>query len=157
MELISAAGQEVLRREVEMLIHDERPKVVSQVSAAAAEGDRSENAEYIYGKKRLREIDRRMNFLTKRLEKLTVREAPVDNQKVQFLSWVLLEDEDERQVSYLIVGSDEAAPEQGMLSYHSPIGRALLGRRVDEEVTISIPKGEVSYLILDIQNHPPKS
>ena len=156
MEWISKKGYEDLQEELRRLLTEERPRVVSQVADAAAEGDRSENAEYIYGKKRLREIDRRVRFLSRRLDQLKIRAAPQQDERVEFLSWVLLEDEEEEQVGYQIVGSDESAPERGAISYLSPIGKALLGRSVDEEFTVRVPRGEVSYLVLEVRRSPPE-
>ena len=149
---ITPEGYARLREEHERLWRIERPKVTEQVAAAAALGDRSENAEYIYGKKRLREIDARLRFLGRRLEELTVVEpdARRGNERVFFGSWVTLEDEAGESVRYRIVGPDEADPARGLISMDSPVGRGLLGKRVDDEVRVRRPKGDVLFVILEI-------
>lgn len=147
---ITRAGAEVLRAELKHLLYSERPKVTAEVSHAASLGDRSENAEYIYGKKRLREIDRRLRFLTKRLEKLTVVE-PNDQQdrgRVFFGATVtLLNEDDGTKVSYQLVGPDETDLKQGKISVDSPVGRALLGKKQGDVVTVNRPLGEVDFEI----------
>src|SRR5439155_9767541 len=111
----------------------ERPKVVQEVSDAAAQGDRSENAEYIYGKKRLREIDRRIHFLTKRLDSaVVVRREEVRTDVVFFGATVEVVDEDGKRARYTLVGSDETDPTKGKLSWQSPIGRALLKKKIGD-------------------------
>ena len=132
----------------------ERPKVTQQVSDAAALGDRSENAEYIYGKKRLREIDGRLRFLAKRLEELTVVEpdSQRSRDRVYFGSWVLVEDDEGEVARYRLVGPDESEPGDGLISMDSPVGRALMGRSVDDEVEVRRPKGTTSYRIVEIQS-----
>ncbi|MDG2051705.1 MAG: transcription elongation factor GreB [Myxococcota bacterium] len=151
---ITPEGFERLREEHEHLWRFERPKVTQQVSDAAAQGDRSENAEYIYGKKRLREIDRRLRFLGQRLEELTVVEPTPDraNDRVYFGSWVELEDEEGEIVHYRLVGPDESVPAEGLISMDSPVGRALMGRSVEDEVEVRRPKGATSYRILQIRS-----
>ena len=125
--LITPEGEARLRAELHELWHVRRPQVTQSVSEAAAQGDRSENAEYTYGKKMLREIDSRVRFLTKRLEKLkVVSERPGDPNKVYFGAWVTLEDEDGEQARYRIVGPDELDLRQGMISIDSPLARALV-------------------------------
>jgi transcription elongation factor GreB len=150
---ITTTGAERLRSELRQLLNVERPKVTSEVTAAAAQGDRSENAEYIYGKKRLREIDRRLRFLTKRLELCTVvdpREQK-DSNKVYFGATVTLEnEEDGTQTTYQIVGPDEIDTKAGKISVDSPVGRALLGRKKGESVTVVRPRGEVELTVLAI-------
>src|SRR5688572_30669910 len=139
---ITADGMKKLRDELDHLWRVERPRVTSEVSAAAALGDRSENADYIYGKRRLREIDRRLEFLAKRLEKLVVvGEPPNDPGRIAFGAWVKLEDEDGGEVEYRIVGADEFDPKIGFISVDSPVARALLGKRDGDEVTVQRPKG----------------
>ena len=124
-----------MRTEVKFLWEEERPRVTQAVSDAAKLGDRSENADYIYGKKRLREIDSRVRFLTKRLEEITVVDRiPDDREKVFFGAWVTLEDEDGKEVKYRIVGPDEFNVSEGLISMDSPFARALLGKRLDDEV-----------------------
>lgn len=150
---ITRPGFDKLRAELEHLWHQERPKVTSEVQAAAAQGDRSENAEYIYGKKRLREIDRRIRFLSKRLDSLTiVDERPTkDDGKVYFGAWVSIEDEDETKLSYRIVGGDESDLAKRHISVDSPVAKALLGKKVGDTVTIVRPKGPVEVTILAVR------
>lgn len=147
---ITRAGVDVLRAEWKHLMYTERPKVTAEVSFAASLGDRSENAEYIYGKKRLREIDRRLRFLTKRLEKLTVVEPgeQKDRGRVFFGATVTLRnEEDDSKVSYQLVGPDETDLKQGKISVDSPVGRALLGKKQGDVVTVKRPLGEVDFEI----------
>jgi transcription elongation factor GreB len=131
----------------------ERPRVVNEVSEAAAQGDRSENAEYIYGKKRLREIDRRIRFLTKRLDDAVVVRQTEEVQKgvVFFGATVEVEDEDGKRSRYTLVGVDEADPGAGRLSWQSPIGRALLKKRLGDVVTVQRPRGEIDLEIVSIE------
>ncbi len=126
--------------------------MTQEVADAAAQGDRSENAEYIYGKKRLREIDRRVRFLSKRLDALTiVAEAPSDPSRVFFGAWVSLEDEDGEQVTYRIVGPDESNVELGWISMEAPVAMALMGKRDGQDVTVQRPKGNITYTIVGIR------
>ena len=149
---ITRAGYDELERELRFLWKEERPRVTQAVSEAAALGDRSENAEYIYGKKRLREIDRRVRFLTKRLEQLSiVYPSPQQAGKVFFGAWVDLEDEAGEIVTYQLVGSDEFNVRQNKISIDSPMSRSLLGKVVDDEVKVVTPTGERFYLICDIR------
>ncbi len=149
---ITAAGFRRLQLELEHLWKVERPKVTSEVTAAAAQGDRSENAEYIYGKKRLREIDRRVRFLRKRLDALTiVRPSPEQEGKIFFGARVSLEDEDGGRVVYRLVGSDEFDLAGGEISIESPLARALLGKTVGDVVTVSRPKGSAEYTVVGIE------
>jgi transcription elongation factor GreB len=135
---ITPEGEAALRAELHQLWKVERPEVTATVHEAAKNGDRSENGDYIYGKRRLREIDSRVRFLTKRLEELTVVERPPgDREKIYFGAWVTLEDEDGKSVRYRIVGPDEFDLRQGKLSVDSPLARALLGKRVDDEVAVT--------------------
>ncbi|MDP3571093.1 MAG: GreA/GreB family elongation factor, partial [Archangium sp.] len=132
----------------------ERPKVTAAVSYSASLGDRSENAEYIYGKKRLREIDRRLRFLDKRLERLTVVEPTEhkDTTKVFFGATVTLEnEEDATRVTYQLVGPDETDLKTGKISVDSPVGRALLGKKAGDVVTVHRPKGEVDFALIAIK------
>jgi transcription elongation factor GreB len=149
---ITRAGEARLRRELEELWREERPRVTLAVQAAAAQGDRSENAEYTYGKRRLREIDRRVRFLRKRLEGMVVVAAPpADRERVFFGAWVLLEADDGAQSRYRIVGPDEFDMAPGYISMDSPLGRALLRRRLDEQIAVATPAGERTYLIVSIE------
>jgi transcription elongation factor GreB len=149
---ITRRGFERLSAELEWLWKEERPRVTEAVATAAALGDRSENADYIYGKKRLREIDRRIRFLTKRLDELTVVEGGPrkDPDKVYFAAWVHLEDEAGEEQRYQLVGPDEFDAKQGRISVDSPVGRALMGKRVGDEVLVRRPRGETVYTILGI-------
>ncbi|MGB1907010.1 MAG: transcription elongation factor GreB [Spongiibacter sp.] len=148
---ITPEGEAVLRNELRQLWKVERPQVTATVHEAAKNGDRSENGDYIYGKKRLREIDSRVRFLTKRLEEITVvNEKPKDRDKVFFAAWVTLEDEDGEQSRYRIVGPDEFDVSAGKLSMDSPLARAMLGKRLDDEIMVSTPKGDRYYAIVAI-------
>lgn len=156
---ITASGFEKLRAEYEHLWRIERPSVTEQVSVAAAQGDRSENAEYIYGKKRLREIDSRLRFLAKRMDDLTVVE-PEDGREtdqVFFGAWVTLEDEATHRVRYRIVGPDESDAGKGFVSMNSPLGRQVLAKRIGDEFTVNRPRGEVSYTVLEVFYSDPGS
>ncbi len=148
---ITPEGARRLQDELGHLRSKERPKVVVEVADAAAQGDRSENAEYIYGKKRLREIDRRMRFLTKRLEAavLVVGESRPDG-RVFFGAFVEVEDEDGVRAKYQIVGEDEIDVKAGRISWRSPLGRALLKKRVDDVVVFHRPSGEMEMTILSV-------
>jgi transcription elongation factor GreB len=144
-------GAEKLRLELTQLLNVERPKVVSDVADAAAMGDRSENAEYIYGKKRLREIDRKIRSLTKRLEDAVVVDpSKVAHGEVRFGATVTLVDEDGNEKKYMLVGPDESDPDKGHLSFQSPIGKALMKRKVGDFVLVKRPAGEVEFEITAI-------
>ncbi len=135
-------GARRLRAELDELWRVERPAVTRAVAEAAAMGDRSENAEYIYGKRRLREIDRRVRFLRGRLDGLVVvSQPPADRGRVFFGAWVSLEDESGGGRRHRIVGPDEFDREPGYVSMDSPLGRALLGKRIDDEVEVTLPGG----------------
>ncbi|WP_243371460.1 transcription elongation factor GreB [Geotalea sp. SG265] len=152
---ITAEGAKRLREEFEYLWKVERPRVTQAVSDAAAEGDRSENAEYIYGKKRLREIDRRVRFLMKRLDVLTVVEDQPERQgKIFFGAWVRLENEEGDEVVYRIVGPDEFDPGRGYISVDSPMAKALLGKQEGDEVVVKRPAGVASFTILEVGYKP---
>jgi len=149
---ITPEGEKKLTEELQYLWKVERPEVTARVSAAAAQGDRSENAEYIYGKKRLREIDSRMRFLTKRLDGITVvDDIPEDQDLVYFGAFVTLEDEEGEEVEYRIVGPDEFNVAEGKLSMDSPLGKAMLGKRVGDELKVSLPKGVKVFYISEIR------
>ncbi|OGR32927.1 MAG: transcription elongation factor GreB [Desulfuromonadales bacterium GWD2_61_12] len=153
---ITPEGVETLREELRFLWKEERPRVTRAVSAAAAEGDRSENAEYIYGKKRLREIDRRVRFLVKRLDSLTVVENRPDEipEKIFFGAWVRLENPDGDEVVYRLVGPDEFDPKKGWISIDSPMGKALLGKAEGDEVLVRRPAGNALFTVLAISYQP---
>jgi transcription elongation factor GreB len=152
---ITPEGARRLRAELEQLWTVERPRVTQEVSDAAALGDRSENAEYIYGKRRLREIDRRIRFLAKRLDALTVVE-PTEraDRRVYFGAWVTLEDEDGTEIEYRLVGPDEADARTGLVSIDSPVGRALLGRAEGDEVTVTRPRGRARFTVVAVRYRP---
>ncbi len=149
---ITPDGAKKLRTELDHLWKVERPKVTAAVEAAAALGDRSENADYIYGKRRLREIDRRLHFLKKRLEEVKiVTEPPTDSSRAFFGSYVTVEDDDGNEKTYRIVGADESDMEKGFISLDSPVARALLGKREGDEVRVKVPKGDVTYTVLGVE------
>lgn len=149
---ITPAGAQRLRAELEQLWRDERPRVTAAVTAAAAQGDRSENAEYTYGKRRLREIDRRVRHLRRRLDGMVVvDQPPADPGRVFFGAWVELEAEDGTRARYRIVGPDEFDMAPGYISMDSPLARALLRRSRDEEVTVEAPAGRSVYVIVSIE------
>ncbi|MCB1754795.1 MAG: transcription elongation factor GreB [Gammaproteobacteria bacterium] len=148
---ITTAGMELLRAE-EKALWSKRREVVLALSAAAAEGDRSENAEYIYRKKELREIDRRIRYLQKRLPKLTVVSSkPARNDQVFFGATVSLEDESGQESIYCIVGPDEFDRAPHFISVDSPLARSLMKRLLDDEVVVQTPGGTKTYIITEIQ------
>jgi transcription elongation factor GreB len=149
---ITPQGFQKLQDELDHLWRVERPKVTEAVSTAAALGDRSENADYIYGKKRLREIDSRLRYLQKRTDELVVVDRPPEQQgKVYFGAWVTVEDEGGEEHTYRVVGPDEFDAEQRLISMDAPLGRALLGREVGDEVIVRRPKGTATFGILTIR------
>ena len=153
---ITRPGYERLRAELESLWHGERPRVTAEVQAAAAMGDRSENAEYIYGKKRLREIDSRVRFLSKRLESLTVVEGPpAVADRAFFGAWVTIEDEEGETASYRIVGPDESDSSKNYISVASPLARALLGKRQGDDALVRRPAGPVEVTVVGIRYEAP--
>jgi transcription elongation factor GreB len=148
---ITPAGEQRLRDELEQLWRHERPRVTQAVAAAAAQGDRSENAEYTYGKRRLREIDARVRHLRKRLEGMVVVGAPPsDRGRVFFGARVTLETAGGEELRYRIVGPDEFDQEPGGISMDAPLARALLGKALDAEVTVALAAGEQCYTIVAI-------
>jgi transcription elongation factor GreB len=149
---ITPEGAKKLQDEVHQLWHSERPRVTREVSEAAAQGDRSENAEYIYGKKRLREIDRRVRFLIKRLEEVEIVQPGevADTDRIFFGAWVTLEDEAGREQRYRLVGPDEVDAQRGRLSVQSPLGRVLLGKEEGDEVTVTRPAGTARFEVVRI-------
>jgi transcription elongation factor GreB len=151
---ITPEGAKKLAAELEQLLKRERPRVVEEVSVAAADGDRSENAAYIYGKKRLREIDRRLRFLTKRLESaVVVSETSGRTDQVFFGAWVEVQGEDGERREYRIVGENEVDPNVGKISWRSPLGRALLKRKKGDEVIVRRPAGETQVTVVGIRYH----
>lgn len=150
--IVTRAGFERLRAELSALWTQQRPEVVRALTAAAAEGDRSENAEYLYRKKQLGEIDRRVRYLSKRLEALRVVEAvPSDPEGIYFGARVELEDAETGDAArYRIVGPDETDAKRGWISIDSPLARALLKKRVDDEVLAQLPGGTRRYVVTGV-------
>ena len=149
---ITPEGYRRMNEELQQLWKVERPAVTQSVQEAAAQGDRSENAEYIYGKKRLREIDSRVRFLSKRLDDMVVVErAPDDISRIFFGAWVELEHEDGTVKRLRIVGPDETDAARGYISIDSPMARALLKKQVDDEVSVETPSGEQLWYIIAIR------
>ena len=148
---ITADGARRLENELKA-VWERRAEVTQHLAAAAAEGDRSENAEYIYRKQELREIDRRIRYLQKRLPALTVVERfPANRSQVFFGAWVTLEDENGGESTYRIVGADEIDPQRGWISVDSPLARGLLKKAIDEAVTIATPAGAATGFIVDVR------
>lgn len=155
---ITPGGAERLKAELRTLLHVTRPEVVQTVSWAASNGDRSENGDYIYGKRRLREIDRRIRFLTRRLEIAEIvdpvqrgRElASRAELRILFGATVTIEDEDGQQKKIQIVGIDEAQPSSGKISWISPLAQALLNAREGDAITFRSPKGEEELVVLKV-------
>ena len=153
---ITQQGYQTLENELREL-WIKRKTVVKALSEAAAEGDRSENAEYIYRKKELRGLDWRINYLQKRLPALKViTETPVDQEQIFFGAWVSLEKPDGEEVCYRIVGPDEIEAEKHYISLDSPLARQLLRKTFDDEITIRNEQGKMSYTIVDINYQPSK-
>ena len=148
---ITADGASRLEAELKAL-WERRADVTRHLAAAAAEGDRSENAEYIYRKKELREIDRRIRYLQKRLPSLTVvRVLPGNRDRIFFGAWVTLEDEDGEESTFRIVGADEIDTQQGWISVDSPMARALLKKSLDDEVTVATPGGPMTWFVVAVR------
>jgi transcription elongation factor GreB len=146
-------GAKKLADELRRLVNVERTKVVQEVADAAAQGDRSENAEYIYGKKRLREIDRRIRSLTNRLENAVVVKPKAQAgaaDVVRFGARVEIEDEDGQRRAYVLLGPEESDPDNGRLSFKSPLGQSLMKRKVGDVVTVKRPAGEIEVEIVSI-------
>ncbi|WP_455366369.1 transcription elongation factor GreB [Kaarinaea lacus] len=149
---ITPEGKQRLEEELEFLWRKKRPEVTKALSAAAAEGDRSENAEYIYRKKQLREIDSRVRFLRKRLENMkVVGGMPDDTSRVFFGAWVTVENEAGEETVYRVVGPDETDFQNEYISMDSPMGRALMGKALDAEVEVETPQGKKILYIVDVE------
>ncbi len=149
---ITAAGAQKLRAELQFLWRVKRPQVTQAVSDAAALGDRSENAEYIYGKKQLREIDRRIRFLQKRLDELIIVDrVPDDRERVYFGAWVELETADGTQRRYRIVGADELDLAQGHISVDSPLAQALLKKKIGDEIELRVGPRRERLIIHNVE------
>ena len=151
-KFITPQGAARLKQELDHLWRVLRPQVTQAVQEAAAQGDRSENAEYIYGKRQLREIDRRVRFLRQRLDGMVVvASAPADRSRVFFGAWATLEDDDGTEVEYRIVGPDEFDAAAGYISMDSPLGRALMKKALDDEVKVELPAGAKTYVIVAVR------
>ena len=153
-QYITPEGARRLRDELDRLWHEERPRVTVAVSEAAAQGDRSENAEYTYGKKRLHEIDRRVRFLRQRLEGMTIVDSQADSgrrdpTRIYFGAWVQLESNRILRW-YRLVGPDEFDMAEDYISMDSPLGRSLLGKRLDDEVSVALPTGTTVFSVVAI-------
>ena len=151
-KFITPQGAQRLRDELDHLWRVLRPQVTQAVQEAAAQGDRSENAEYIYGKRQLREIDRRVRFLRQRLDGMVVVDhPPSDPSRVFFGAWVTLEDDAGAEVEYRIVGPDEFDADKSYISMDAPLGRALMRKAIDDEVRVELPGGVKSYVIVAVR------
>jgi transcription elongation factor GreB len=153
---ITPAGYRALREEYEVLFGEERPKLLETIAWAAANGDRSENADYQYGRRRLREIDRRINFLARRMKaaKVTDPAAQPDKSRCWFGATVTLADEDDNERVVTLVGEDEADASAGRISFHSPLARAIRGAAVGDTRRVMLPGGEKDYEVLAIAYSP---
>jgi transcription elongation factor GreB len=152
---ITPEGRAILSDELDNLWHKRRPEVVKALSAAAAEGDRSENAEYIYRKKELASIDWRIRYLTKRLDELkAVSQLPDDVSKIFFGAWVELEDEQGKILRYRIVGPDEFDMQEEYISMDSPVAKALMKKSEGDDVIVRSPGGQLVYAVLEVRYTP---
>ncbi len=148
-------GHQKLVDELNHLLKVERPEVTSLVQWAASNGDRSENADYLYGKKRLREIDRRIRFLGQRLDAAKIVDPlSIKSPKVQFGATVKIQDENGVEKTFRIVGVDEVNTATGRISWQSPIAKALLGKGEGDEVLVKVPQGEINYEVIEIVYQP---
>ena len=149
---ITPEGYRRLAEEHDRIWTVDRPRIVAEVEAAAALGDRSENAEYIYGKRKLRELDRRLRWLSERLDSLTVAETRPDPQgRAFFGAWVTVEDEEGGERTYRLVGPDEFDGAVGLISVEAPLGRALLGRREGDSVRVDRPAGTIEVTVIEVR------
>lgn len=149
---ITPEGADQLRAELHQLWKVERPAVTQAVHEAAKNGDRSENGDYIYGKRRLREIDRRVRYLTKRLDEVQIVERrPDDPEKIFFGAYVTLEDDAGEERTYRIVGPDEFNLREDKLSVDAPLARAMLGKRLDDEVVLNSPEGQKRFYVVEVR------
>ena len=149
---ITPEGAARLKSELENLWRVKRPEVTRRVAAAAAEGDRSENAEYIYGKKQLAEIDRRIRFLTRRLDSIrVVTGTPTDTDQVFFGAWLELRNDAGEQCRYRLVGPDEFDFHQDYISMDSPLGRAVMSKRLNDEFVVEAPQGKARYRVTSVR------
>jgi transcription elongation factor GreB len=149
---ITPSGSERLKAELKKLLTEERPELVKVISWAASNGDRSENGDYIYGKRRLRQIDSRIRFLSKRIERFEViNPADVKSDRILFGATVTVSDEEEVEKTYQIVGLDETDPKIGKVSWISPIARALMNNKEGDVVSLKTPNGEKDLEIVRIR------
>jgi transcription elongation factor GreB len=149
---ITPLGFKRLQDEHEHLTKVERPETVKVVTWAASLGDRSENADYQYGKKRLREIDRRLRFLSKRIDIAKIIDPEtIDIHKIQFGATVVIEDDEGCEKKFSIVGTDEIDTKRGLISWKSPIGKSLIGREEGDEVIVKTPKGDAEYTVINVE------
>ena len=147
--LITPQGYDKLYSELRHLADNERPQLLEEIAAAAAQGDRSENAEYIYGRKRLREVDKRINFLKSRLERAKIIDPKLQrSEKIDFGATVTIADDEGRHKSWSIVGEDEAEPSAGKISWKSPLGRALLNKNMDDFLEVETPRGIMEFRVI---------
>ncbi len=154
--IITADGQRRLKAELDNLWRERRPEVVKALAAAAAEGDRSENAEYTYRKKQLGEIDRRVRYLSRRLETVqVVEQKPTDTAAIFFGAWLEVEDEDGDTQRFRIVGPDETDAALGWISIDSPLARAALKKRVDDEFDAELPGGRRHFVVIAVSYDEP--
>lgn len=148
---LTVNGAQKMRDEIRKLLKDERPKLVETISWAAGNGDRSENGDYIYGKKRLREIDKRLRILTEKLDHAEVVDpTQIKADDVRFGATVTLCDEEDQTKTYTLVGSEEVDPGKGLISYKAPLARAIWRKKVGDVVSFMSPKGELEYEIMAI-------
>lgn len=152
---ITPKGHQKLVDELENLLKHERPEITKLVQWAASNGDRSENADYLYGKRRMREIDRRIRFLNQRLDNAVVVDPEkINSTKVQFGATVEVMDEDGSHKCFTIVGVDEVDTAKNRISWQSPIGRNLIGKSPGDEVLVKVPSGELTYEVVSITYKP---
>ncbi len=152
---ITPQGHQKLIEELEQLLKHERPEITKLVQWAASNGDRSENADYLYGKRRMREIDRRIRFLNKRLDSAVIVDPEkIKSNKIQFGATVLVSSEDGLTRSFTIVGVDEVDTAKNRISWQSPIGRSLIGKAEGDEVLVKVPSGELLFEVVSITYKP---
>ncbi len=149
---ITSQGAANLKKELEFLWSEERPKIVDNVHEAAKNGDRSENGDYIYGKRKLREIDRRIRYITKQLATIqVVRKKPTDRNRIYFSAFVKLRNmENEKIVTYRLVGIDETNPEKRWINFESPLSKSLLGKSASDIIELTTANTVTHYEILDV-------
>lgn len=152
---ITREGWQTLQAELQFLWHEERPKVTQVVHEAAKNGDRSENGDYIYGKRRLREIDRRIGYLSRRLDVLKIVDStPDDPSKIYFGAYVTLEKDDGSTITYRIVGPDEFDLKAHKISLDAPLAKALLGKTLDDEIRLTLADKVDIYYVVDVRYGP---